>query len=434
MFSQSRTTSSERGDFAVLGTAKLRHRKSILWPTTRGGDVSKRNKMEFTIVSNEIQFFVIRNSKLAGPRRSASQWINWHRKTTLTAYPLRNVRDIRKIGISHWTNRARMHRWDSDQTSEQQSQLWTVSTENQEKNDQNQFLLNNTKGGISLLLPALHGIKTGGAQFFFCCSRIVYSWWQSAATDGVCKQYTSYVTFFSCLSALMKNSHTTLAQCVSARPPIHVSCAWVFDLSSTLASHSSFLSPIFHFILLNFDLYLLLFHMDVAGARSLVHFAQCGVWSFGQQRTSHTQENYESQEVLAGAGIRRSETVVRNPRQIAILGVIMESIRSSPSDCREKGNARKDCSKLSAQPGWSDANGTSLKERATPESWNVPRISREVNVPRPLAERWCFTRWPQLTAECRRSCTEESRNMGMHDSHWVRGGSISWSDCHHRHG
>ena len=34
--------------------------------------------------------------------------------------------------------------------------------------------------------------------------------------------------------------------------------------------------------------------------------------------------------------------------EIAILGVIMESIRHSPSDCREKGNARKDCSKLSA--------------------------------------------------------------------------------------
>ena len=33
-----------------------------------------------------------------------------------------------------------------------------------------------------------------------------------------------------------------------------------------------------------------------------------------------------------------------------------------------------------------------LKERATPESWNVPRIGWEVMVPRPLAERRCFTR------------------------------------------
>ena len=47
-----------------------------------------------------IQFVVTRNSKLAGPRRSASQWINWHRKTTPAAHPLRNVRDIGKTGIS----------------------------------------------------------------------------------------------------------------------------------------------------------------------------------------------------------------------------------------------------------------------------------------------------------------------------------------------
>ena len=52
--------------------------------------------MEFTIVSNEIQYIVIHNSKLAGPRRSASQWINWHRKTTPTAHPLRSMRGIRK--------------------------------------------------------------------------------------------------------------------------------------------------------------------------------------------------------------------------------------------------------------------------------------------------------------------------------------------------
>ena len=61
------------GDPTVLGTAKRTHRKSISWPTTRGRDVSKRIMMEFTSVSNEIQYIVIRNSKLAGPRRSASQ-------------------------------------------------------------------------------------------------------------------------------------------------------------------------------------------------------------------------------------------------------------------------------------------------------------------------------------------------------------------------
>ena len=48
--------------------------------------------------------------------------------------------------------------------------------------------------------------------FFICCSRIVYSWWQSAATDGGVEQYTSHVTFFSCLCALIMMSHTTLAE------------------------------------------------------------------------------------------------------------------------------------------------------------------------------------------------------------------------------
>ena len=86
------------------------NRKSILWPTTRGRDVSKRILMEFTIVSNEIQYFVTRNSKLAGLRRSACQWINWHRKTTPAAHPLRSMTDIRKPGKSHSTNRAKMHR------------------------------------------------------------------------------------------------------------------------------------------------------------------------------------------------------------------------------------------------------------------------------------------------------------------------------------
>ena len=51
----------------------------------------------------------------------------------------------------------------------------------------------------------------------------------------------------------------------------HVSCACVFDLSSTLSSHSSFVSPISYFILLIFHF---LFHVDRFGARSPVHFAE----------------------------------------------------------------------------------------------------------------------------------------------------------------
>ena len=46
----------------------------------RGGDVSKRNLKEFTIISNEIQYIVIRNSKLAGPRRGAPSSEDFERK------------------------------------------------------------------------------------------------------------------------------------------------------------------------------------------------------------------------------------------------------------------------------------------------------------------------------------------------------------------
>ena len=71
-----RLTSLRREDPTALGTSKPTHRKSILWPTMHGGDVSKRNLKEFTIAFNEIHYIVLRNSKLAGLRRIASRWTN----------------------------------------------------------------------------------------------------------------------------------------------------------------------------------------------------------------------------------------------------------------------------------------------------------------------------------------------------------------------
>ena len=43
MLSQFRIMSSKKGDPTVLGTAKPKHRKSILWLTTSERDVSKKN-------------------------------------------------------------------------------------------------------------------------------------------------------------------------------------------------------------------------------------------------------------------------------------------------------------------------------------------------------------------------------------------------------
>ena len=126
----------------VLGTAKPNHRKSISWPTMRGGDVSTIFLKEFTIVSNEIQLIVIRHSKLAAfnawkrcrkrvdgqeehyegihdrflrdqenresqlttgwtEQKCLERWTSWHRKITRTVSPKRNLRDIKDSGISH---------------------------------------------------------------------------------------------------------------------------------------------------------------------------------------------------------------------------------------------------------------------------------------------------------------------------------------------
>ena len=177
-----------------------------------------------------------RNSKLAGPNRSASRWTSWHRRITPTVYPQRNVRDISDSGMSHWTNRARMRRCDFDQTFELQLQSRTVSIENQARKSHNPFLTNNIGDGTLLPQAILGGTgtrpKAGGAHEFdsffiqknmFVAAGFVYSWSQSTVTDGRWRQRTSHVTFFSRTMRVLNNVlHNTLAQ-VSARAR-HVIC------------------------------------------------------------------------------------------------------------------------------------------------------------------------------------------------------------------
>ena len=100
MLSPSRTTSSRRRDPTVLGTGKTETQKEHFVAHNARKRCIKKN---FDGIHDRFQrdpVYVIRNSKLAGPRRSASRWITWHRKTTPTAHPLRNTRDIGKTGIS----------------------------------------------------------------------------------------------------------------------------------------------------------------------------------------------------------------------------------------------------------------------------------------------------------------------------------------------
>ena len=61
-------------------------------------------------------------------------------------------------------------------------------------------------------------------------------WWADCMEcyTYLCEQNTLTRHIFSCLHACLTVSHVTLAQGVSARHPIHVSCACVFDLSHLL--------------------------------------------------------------------------------------------------------------------------------------------------------------------------------------------------------
>ena len=119
-----------------------------------------------------------------------------------------NSKDVKNSGISHWRNRARMHRCDFDQTSELQSQSRTVSTENPEKNVQNLFLFNNVKDGTLLpqVIPGGIGTrpKAGEAHEFNSFFQIVCCSWFRLQLMAICCNRRGVWTvhfirhFFSC--------------------------------------------------------------------------------------------------------------------------------------------------------------------------------------------------------------------------------------------
>ena len=130
-------------------------------------------------------------------------------------------------------------------------------------------------------------------RFFFwiCCSRVVYSWWQSAATDGVCKQYTLTRHLFLVFARMCNNlSHDIGSRCKCA------SCHPCFmRLSSTLHFAIFTVSPIFLFILL---IFIFIFHVGRFGVKPPVSFREWVVWLFGQQRSSHSFKTPILQDIL----------------------------------------------------------------------------------------------------------------------------------------
>ena len=134
----------------------------------------------------------------------------------------------------------------------------------------------------------------------FVLVKIVLAWRHVHSTLWTEHPHTSH---FLVVPRMCNDVSHDIGSSVSARHTIFVSCACVFDLSSTLSSHSSFVSPIFFFILLIFHF---IFYVDRFGVKHLVPFREWGVWPFGQQRTSHTHHS-ESNGIAQNAVRRVNE-------------------------------------------------------------------------------------------------------------------------------
>ena len=92
----------------VLGTVKLKHEKQYhiafnAWKRCRKRvDVREEHYEEIhDRFPTRPSFSFIRNSKLAGPSRSASKWTSWHMRITPTVCPEMNSREIKNSGTSH---------------------------------------------------------------------------------------------------------------------------------------------------------------------------------------------------------------------------------------------------------------------------------------------------------------------------------------------
>ena len=85
---------------------KTEAQEQFFWPTTRGGDVSKRIWWNSRTLPARFSFswFATQNWLDRGEVHRDGYW---HRRTFPFAHPLRSTREIRKIGISHWKKSGR---------------------------------------------------------------------------------------------------------------------------------------------------------------------------------------------------------------------------------------------------------------------------------------------------------------------------------------
>ena len=199
-------------------------------------------------------------------------------------------------------------------------------------------------------LAPIHSVRSGILQN--ACSTSPRS---GCRFGEKCEQNTLTRHIFSCLRACLMMSHTILAQGVSARHTIHVSCACVFDLSSTLSSHSSFVSPIFYFILLIFNF---IFCVDRFGAKTpcaLPRMRSLALWS--TTPVSHMKTAAKDGKLHTG---RLQQTRPWQRRHRSLRARQGADVRGARED---QGRRGREASKHSAEVHASQERQTDITER-----------------------------------------------------------------------
>ena len=257
MLSPSRTTSSRRSDPMVLGTVKLMHWNSTISPSTRGRDVAKELTARKNITKEfTVVFYEIKKIVI---------------RNSELAGPSRSA----SKWISWWN-------WDT-------SKSWWSSWV--------QFIF----------------LKLFVAVGFVC------SWWQSSATDGVCKQYTSYVTFSHAVNThylLHITLHgSRMCWCASCHLHGHPRCAVVRSLT-LCSSPCSFpcVSPI------------------LSSSTCTLSWTSSSMWSSSGQYTTGTPPKEESGPLVNNAPLTGYEP---NQDQLSGTDAVIDVVQTSDADLED---------------------------------------------------------------------------------------------------
>ena len=174
--------------------------------------------------------------------------------------------------------RANTNQTTTEQTAQKWNVIWLFATQSCAFSQRRQQLHEHTQRD-PWPKPEISQAENRRAHTFLCSSFQTHE-----PRNNVNVNSTPHTSPFSrSQRALIMMCDTTLAQVlVRVIPSMCRAPEWLSVLFSILTLPSSASFSIFHFFFLNIDFYIFLFLVAVLGARSLVHFAQWGVWPFGQ--------------------------------------------------------------------------------------------------------------------------------------------------------